>query len=517
MVGDQLSGFGFTHDGTVGTLFDFLKNPLFTFPTGQAGDNMRRDIEAFLLQFDTGVGPAVGMQVTLGPANAGSPEALARAQFLAQQVDVSNCDLIVRGIYGGRPRGFLRQQSVPGVFQPDSLAEANVSLQQLIDAAAAGAELTFTGVGVHEGRRFALDSDGDNLHNDDEAHTSFGLTGRVVDSAGRGVAGVFVTLSGTQSASAVTDAEGRYAFNYLSATGTHTVAPQQAGTDFTPASRTFQSPSWDQSAVFVASASGNASDSSQFFVAQHYADFLGREPDAEGLAFWTNEIESCGANQQCREVKRINVSAAFFLSIECQQTGFLVYKTSKASFGDLAANRPAPLTFARLMADAQRVGRSVVVGRSGWEQLLETNKQAFFVGWVQRPEFLARYSSTMSPAQFVNLLNTNAGSPLNTSERDALVAQLASSNNTQGRANVLRQLVENAELSRREKNRAFVLMQYFGYLRRNPDDAPEPNLDFAGYNHWLGKLDEFNGNFLQAEMVKAFITSIEYRQRFGQP
>ncbi|HCX30764.1 MAG TPA: hypothetical protein DHU55_13505 [Blastocatellia bacterium] len=58
-------------------------------------------------------------------------------------------------------------------------------------------------------------------------------------------------------------------------------------------------------------------------------------------------------------------------------------------------------------------------------------------------------------------------------------------------------------------------MQYFGYLRRNPNDPPEATLDFAGYNFWLGKLNQFNGNFVNAEMVKAFITSGEYQQRFG--
>ena len=77
-------------------------------------------------------------------------------------------------------------------------------------------------------------------------------------------------------------------------------------------------------------------------------------------------------------------------------------------------------------------------------------------------------------------------------------------------------MAENAELSRRELNRAFVLMQYFGYMRRNPNDAPEQNLNFDGYNFWLSKLNQFGGNFVQAEMVKAFITSSEYRQRFGQ-
>jgi len=76
-------------------------------------------------------------------------------------------------------------------------------------------------------------------------------------------------------------------------------------------------------------------------------------------------------------------------------------------------------------------------------------------------------------------------------------------------------VAENSKLAQQEFNRAFVLMQYFGYLRRNPNDPPEATLDFHGYNFWLTKLNSFNGNFQNAEMVKAFITSGEYRQRFG--
>ena len=63
-------------------------------------------------------------------------------------------------------------------------------------------------------------------------------------------------------------------------------------------------------------------------------------------------------------------------------------------------------------------------------------------------------------------------------------------------------------------NETFVLMQYFGYLRRDPDSAPDSG--FAGFNFWLGKLDDFGGDYGAAEMVKAFISSTEYRQRFDQ-
>jgi hypothetical protein len=104
-------------------------------------------------------------------------------------------------------------------------------------------------------------------------------------------------------------------------------------------------------------------------------------------------------------------------------------------------------------------------------------------------------------------LNANTGGSLTTADRDALVNGLGSG--TETRATVLRKVSENATFSQREFNRAFVLMEYFGYLRRNPDES--------GFQFWLNKLNAFNGDFRAAEMVKAFITSFEYRGRFGSP
>jgi photosystem II stability/assembly factor-like uncharacterized protein len=254
---------------------------------------------------------------------------------------------------------------------------------------------------------------------------------------------------------------------------------------------------------------------SRFFVRQHYLDFLGREPDQPGWDFWTNEIESCGADAACREAKRVNVSAAFFLSIEFQETGYLVYKTYKASFGDISASRPVPVTFSQLIGDSRRVAREVVVGQADWQARLEANKQAFFNAFVQRPEFLALYPAAMTPSAFVDALNANAGGALAASDRSALLNQLTVNNTPSGRALVLRQVAENAAFTRAEKNRAFVLMEYFGYLRRDPDSAPEQNLNFDGYDFWLTKLNQFGGDFVAAEMVKAFLVSAEYGGRFG--
>ena len=204
-------------------------------------------------------------------------------------------------------------------------------------------------------------------------------------------------------------------------------------------------------------------------------------------------------------MRRINVSAAFFLSIEFQQTGYLVYRTHHAAFGTGQKLRPPDF-----LSDTQSVGRDVVVGQAGWEQVLEANKEAYANSFVQRRQFLNRYPSSMLPAHFVDTLNANAGFPLSQTERDELVAALLSGTKT--RAQVLRAVAEDADLHRAEFNRAFVLMQYFGYLRRSPEEPPD--WDFSGWQFWLNKLNEFGGNYVSAEMVKAFITSGEYRGRF---
>jgi hypothetical protein len=257
----------------------------------------------------------------------------------------------------------------------------------------------------------------------------------------------------------------------------------------------------------------NLLDNSQFFVAQHYRDFLSREPDPSGLNFWTNEIEGCGSNTQCRDAKRVNVSAAFFLSIEFQQTGYLIYRMYKTAFGNLP-DKPVPVRFQQFFPDTQEIARGVVVGQGNWQAQLEANKQAFALRFVQRTEFLARYPRTLSATDFVNALDANAGGVLSPDEKTALINELAPNPSDPGlRADVLRKVAEDADLIQRELNKAFVLMQYFGYLRRNPDDPPDA--DFSGWQFWLDKLNQFGGNYVNAEMVKAFIASTEYRQRFG--
>ncbi|MEP6568958.1 MAG: TIGR03118 family protein [Acidobacteriota bacterium] len=366
----------------------------------------------------------------------------------------------------------------------------------------------------------------------------------------------------------------------------------------------------------------NILDDTQFFVRQQYFDFLNREPDASGFNFWTNQIISCGTDQQCLELRHINVSAAFFLSIEFQKTGMLAYLMEKAAFGGL----PRYGSFER---DVQALQKDYVFGAPGADAQLETNKQAFFDEFVTRPEFVSRYAGlsnenfvqtlfanglinnttaevyiaqlngaqvvppTASPATGLVIFRQAVNTPtvsvslylngLTSAETDAHIHGPAANSatgpvivtlptgqlvnfqaplsnpqfldlsagrlyvdvHTTGfpggeirgqlpnnlfvpdmiirslnagiitRAQALRIVAESDYFRANELNRAFVLMEYFGYLRRNPNDPPDNNLD--GYNFWLNKLNQFNGNFVNAEMVKAFIKSTEYRGRFGPP
>ncbi|HYY93521.1 MAG TPA: hypothetical protein VE713_03315, partial [Pyrinomonadaceae bacterium] len=254
-------------------------------------------------------------------------------------------------------------------------------------------------------------------------------------------------------------------------------------------------------------------------VRRHYQDFLNRDAadDPSGFDFWTGQITACNTltdpqqKADCLEDHRLNVSAAFFLSIEFQQTGFLVHRFYTASYPDSAARPRGLPRFLQFLRDTQGMQRGVVVGQGDWQTQLEANKQAYALAFVQRPEFLAQHPEGTPAGQLVDDLFRNVGVTPTDAERAAAIAAFGGGG-ASGRAAALRSVAESKSVSDRQFNAAFVLMQYFGYLRRNPDDAPDG--DFRGYQFWLDKLNSF-GDFRRAEMVKAFLVSFEYQQRFG--
>jgi hypothetical protein len=327
-----------------------------------------------------------------------------------------------------------------------------------------------------------------------------GISGTVTTPDGAPLAGVTMNLSGGRSGKTITDSNGNYVFNSLDTGDFYTVTPAILNHHFSPESRSFSLLGNKTDAVFTATLDavvvGNVIDTPEYFVRQHYLDFLGREPDESGFNFWSDQITSCGSDAACVERRKINVSAAYFLSIEFQQTGRLVDGLYRASYG----RRPM---YTEFMPDTAVVARNVVVGRSDWAQILEENKRAFLDAWVHRAAFQTAYGG-LTNAGYVEALISNTRVSFSQSEREALVNGLSSG--SASRAEVLRQIVEDERFVAAKRNESFVMMQYFGYLRREPD--PD------GYAFWLNKLNQFNGNFEQAEMVKAFIVSGEYRSRF---
>jgi hypothetical protein len=232
----------------------------------------------------------------------------------------------------------------------------------------------------------------------------------------------------------------------------------------------------------------NPIDDTQFFVRQHYLDFLSRAPDAPGLTYWTEQITACGANPSCVNTRRVGVSAAFFIELEFQDTGYFVYRLHRAAFG----LRP---DYAQFMPDRARV-----VGGADLEQ----SKQAFADAFTLRPAFTQMYPTTLTNEQYVNRLFDTAGLFPFAAERQAEINAMNTAGRT--RSQVLRNVIEINAFRQREYNPAFVLMQYYGYLRRD--------IDQAGYDFWLDVVTNREpGNY--TGMVCAFITSTEYQTRFG--
>jgi len=242
----------------------------------------------------------------------------------------------------------------------------------------------------------------------------------------------------------------------------------------------------------AAPAAQNPIDGIPFFVTQQYIDFLGRLPDQTGFNNWVATLNGCPNggfgefdNPSC---DRVHVSAGFFQSTEFQDRGYFAYR-----FYEVALDRRP--TYAEFVPDMALVGGS----QSPESEAL--SKQAYTDAWPQRSEFRNRYDA-LTNSQYVNALESNA--EVTVTNKQTLIDAL--NNNTMNRGQVLRNIVESQAVADRFFNRAFVAMQYFGYLRRDPDAV--------GFQNWVNTLNADPSNF--RHMIFGFLFSTEYRQRFGQ-
>jgi hypothetical protein len=256
-----------------------------------------------------------------------------------------------------------------------------------------------------------------------------------------------------------------------------------------------------------------------FFVNQQYVDFLSRFPDQSGFNFWTGQITSCGSNAACIAGQRDNTSGAFFLSIEHQETGFLAVRMYKVAYGDAVGtstlggphNLPVPIIRrSEYLPDQLQLSNGVIIGQPDAQAKLEANKVQYANDFVSRSRFTTAYPAGMSNTTFVDALNTNSGGALDSTQRTNMINAL--NGQTLTRAQAVRQIAEDSDLANSEKNKAFVLQQYLGYLRRDPNSGNDT--DYTGYEFWLQKLNDHGGDFHAAQMVRSFIVSGEYLNRF---
>jgi hypothetical protein len=313
------------------------------------------------------------------------------------------------------------------------------------------------------------------------------VTGTITDGNGSPVGGVTINLSGTQSREAITDASGKYSFDSVETNGFYTVTPARANYTFTPANRSFSLLGVHTEASFTGTANNshlNPLDTNEFFVRQHYLDFLGREPDGPGFAGWVSTLNNCaGGDASC---DRVHVSEAFYFSQEFQERGYFAYRFYATALG----RKPDYTEFA---PDLARVSGFLT------NDQLEAAKTAFIDDFMTRPAFARQYDS-LNDTAFVDKLLQTSGVDLSSS-RQGLIDAL--STRRLSRAAVLRQIAESTQVYQKYYNQAFVVMEYFGYLHRDPD---------ALYTDWIRALDANPAD--SRRMVDGFVNSAEYRNRF---
>jgi Calx-beta domain len=258
-------------------------------------------------------------------------------------------------------------------------------------------------------------------------------------------------------------------------------------------------------------AGSNPFETNSFFVRQQYLDFLLREPDSGGFNDWMNVLTNCAPNQgglgSDPACDRVHVSSGFFRSTEFGERGYWAYRYYHAALG----RRPL---FAEFLPDMRRL--SVPQAEE------EVARGAFISDFMQRAEFQTIYTgltSAANAAQFIAKLEEKAEVTLPATTttlpgqppqygRNELIQKMASGEFTA--AQTLRAFIEQKVVFDRFFFRAFVAMQYFGYLLRDPEDA--------GYNDWVDVLTNGRGNIPPGDfrhLIFGFVWSVEYRQRFG--
>ena len=257
----------------------------------------------------------------------------------------------------------------------------------------------------------------------------------------------------------------------------------------------------------------NAIDDSEVFICQQYHDFLARQPEPAGMQFYLDILNGCTPNDtECKKYTRGALAANFFRSPEFQQKGSFVLYLYMVSLGqrpstDAELADPSKNNFERphyleFMLDLQSISDP-----NDDKAVVNAKKDALSIAWLQRAEIKARFPDSMSNEAFVQKLLDTAG--VTTSKQSQWVNELNSGAKT--RAQVLREIAESPEVNTRFYKQAFVTMEYFGFLRRDPDLN-----GYVFHNNRYKQLEaSLSPDMTENFIVRGFIESPEYRQRFG--
>jgi len=244
----------------------------------------------------------------------------------------------------------------------------------------------------------------------------------------------------------------------------------------------------------VNSTAANPVDDPAFLVSQHYRDFLGREADADGLGYWTNQLHQCGSDVNCVHQRRLGISSAFLAEGEFQEASSFVYGLYKT-----LGRRPQ---FAEFSDDQDLL--------AGGVEDRQSKRDALALDFVNRLEFSRKYPAQLNAEQFVDglvLESLPTPASISSAEHSNLISLYDGT--WAGRAAIVSRLISDPAFVRAEYSRRYVLMQYFAYFRRDPDEA--------GYNFWLNVLQNKSARDVEAfrEVSCAFLNSAEYQSRFG--
>lgn len=238
----------------------------------------------------------------------------------------------------------------------------------------------------------------------------------------------------------------------------------------------------------------NPIDDAKFLISQQYTDLFARDPERAVIDRFATDISQCASHSDCLKARRIDLATSLLEQSDLQTSALFISSLYAASYG----RRPSLSEFEK--------DRKVL---SSDDKVAEV-QLAFAQAFVQRTDFLNKYPAGMKGAEFVDTILATVRRATGVNLAASRSDLMASFDNTpSGRAKVLIRLVSRKDFVEALYNPSVVMLHYFAFLRRDPDES--------GFNSWVEVLR--SKPLRDADAVRsvtcAFLNSTEYQLRFG--